>query len=179
MARPSSIDRLPAPIRDKVGALRQAGATIDEILDHLNRMDVEVSRSAMGRHVQKIDKIGEQLRASRAMAEALVRGMDEQDADSKLARLNIEMMHTIIQRIAMGEDGNMPALDPKEAQLLTRAITNLETAATISDERMRKLEAAWAKKAAALAETVATKHGLSDQGKAALKAEFLGLAERS
>lgn len=178
MARPSSIDRLPAPIRDKVGALRQAGATIDEILDHLNKLDVEVSRSAMGRHVQKIDKIGEQLRASRAMAEALVRGLDEQDADSKLARLNIEMMHTIIQRIAMGDDGNMPELDPKEAQLLSRAITNLETAATISDERMRKLRAEFARQAAALADSVAVKHGLSDQLKADMKAEFLGMAKK-
>ena len=65
MARPSSISRLPPEIREAIGALRQDGRTIDEILAKLRELApaAEVSRSALGRHVQVLDRIGEQLRA--------------------------------------------------------------------------------------------------------------------
>jgi len=59
MARPSSIERLPAELRELIGHLRERGRTIDEILAKLAELDVDVSRSALGRHVQHLDAAGD------------------------------------------------------------------------------------------------------------------------
>lgn len=48
VSRPSSVDRLPAEMRDAIGRLRDAGHTIDEIMAHLADMESMVSRSALG-----------------------------------------------------------------------------------------------------------------------------------
>ena len=70
MARNSSIDRLPAAIREKIGQLRQAGKTIDEILEKLKELDVDVSRSALGRHCKQLEEVSKSIRQSRIVAEA-------------------------------------------------------------------------------------------------------------
>ena len=66
--QPSSIDRLPEEIRAAIGKLRTQGRSIDEILAHLGTMDVEVSRSALGRHVKRLATLQERMRSSREMA---------------------------------------------------------------------------------------------------------------
>ena len=60
MARPSSIDQLPETVRAEIGRLRQNGRTIDEILAHLRKLDgiAPISRSALGRHLQHMEKLG-------------------------------------------------------------------------------------------------------------------------
>jgi hypothetical protein len=96
MPRPSTIDRLPGQVRELIGKLRQdRGLTIDEILDHLRQLDVEVSRSALGRHVKGLAKMGERLRRSRAMAEGLARQLGDAPGD-QVARVNIELLHSFI-----------------------------------------------------------------------------------
>ena len=64
---PSSIDKLPVEVRELIGRLREQGATIDDILAKLGELDVEVSRSALGRHVKGLAEVGEQGRHARSV----------------------------------------------------------------------------------------------------------------
>lgn len=130
MARPSTIDRLDPQLKELIGRLRERGATIDQILTKLRELDVDdVSRSALGRHVQKLDKIGERIRSQRALAEALVSRFGDQ-AETRIAQLNVELLHGALFRLASaeGEDGEPVVLDGKEAFFVASALKNLVAA---------------------------------------------------
>jgi hypothetical protein len=189
MARPSTIARLPGEIREAIGRLREQGRTLDEILAHLQGMEVTVSRSALGRHVQQMDKVGERLRRSRAISEALVRQLGDAP-ESQTARLNIEMMHSFLfDFLASAEEGtdegSEAALahvrDPKSVALMAEAVQRLTTASRQNVEFVARVEdraAAKAKAGAArAAEAVAREKGLSADTVRAIKASILGVAE--
>lgn len=187
MARPSKIDRLPPEIREAIGRLRDHGKTIDEILDHLRSMEIEVSRSALGRHVQAMEKVGERLRRSRAVSEALVRQLGDAP-ESKTARLNIEMMHSFVfDFLASAEEtegddsGKAKALlrDPKAVALFSEAVERLTKASRHNAdfvEQVEKRAAARAKtEAAKAAETAARESGLTGPTIEAIKRSILGV----
>ena len=189
MARPSTIARLPGEIREAIGRLREQGRTLDEILTHLQGMEVTVSRSALGRHVQQMDKVGERLRRSRAISEALVRQLGDAP-ESQTARLNIEMMHSFLFDFLASaeegaEEGSEAALahvrDPKSVALMAEAVQRLTTASRNNADYVARLEdraAAKAKAGAArAAEAVAREKGLSADTVRAIKASMLGVAE--
>jgi hypothetical protein len=189
MARPSTIARLPSEIREAIGRLRDQGRTLDEILTHLQGMEVTVSRSALGRHVQQMDKVGERLRRSRAISEALVRQLGDAP-ESQTARLNIEMMHSFLFDFLASaeegaEEGSEAALahvrDPKSVALMAEAVQRLTTASRNNADYVARLEdraAAKAKAGAArAAEAVAREKGLSADTVRAIKASILGVAE--
>ena len=188
MARPSTIARLPGEIREAIGRLRDQGRTLDEILTHLQGMEVTVSRSALGRHVQQMDKVGERLRRSRAISEALVRQLGDAP-ESQTARLNIEMMHSFLFDFLASaeegaEEGSEAALahvrDPKSVALMAEAVQRLTTASRNNADYVARLEdraAAKAKAGAArAAEAVAREKGLSADTVRAIKASILGVA---
>lgn len=189
MVRPSTIARLPGEIREAIGRLREQGRTLDEILTHLQGMEVTVSRSALGRHVQQMDKVGERLRRSRAISEALVRQLGDAP-ESQTARLNIEMMHSFLFDFLASaeegaEEGSEAALahvrDPKSVALMAEAVQRLTTASRQNVEFVARVEdraAAKAKAGAArAAEAVAREKGLSADTVRAIKASILGVAE--
>lgn len=139
MSRPSKIDRLPAEIREAIGRLRERGHTIDEILAHLQTLGVGgVSRSGLGRHVQEIDALGEQLRNSRAVADALVQRFGDAP-ENRQARLNIELMHALIMKLFIAGDGEPVQLDAEQAMLISTALRNLATASKSDAELAAKL----------------------------------------
>lgn len=150
MARPSKIDRMDPQLRETIAQLRQSGRTIDEILDHLKALGVaDLSRSGLGRHVQELDQLGEQIRSSRAVAESLVQRFGDAP-ENRQARLNIELMHSLIMRLfaatsSGGADGGeggggRPAiLDPKEVMFLASALKNLTGAAKDDADLVAKL----------------------------------------
>jgi len=180
MRRPSSIDKLPAAIRDAIGKLREdQGATIDEIVAHLATLDVTVSRSAVGRHVEKLAQVGERMRQSRAVAEGLVRQLGDAP-ESKAARLNIELAHTaIFDLMTKGIEGGDAIGDPQKAMFLTRALESLSKA-TLNDvaavEAIEKRAEERAKKAAAAAvDVVAKARGIQADTLAAIKAGIFGV----
>ncbi|MDD2867702.1 phage protein Gp27 family protein [Neomegalonema sp.] len=145
--RPSSVRRLPPELREMIAALRDQGRTIDEILAKLQEMDAGISRSALGRHVKQLASIGAELRRSREIAETLVRSYGEAP-ESRTARLNIELMHGLISKMLISEEGQVIALDPKEAMFAAAAMQKLAQAAKqdadreklIRQEFVRKLE---------------------------------------
>ncbi|MBR0681927.1 DUF3486 family protein [Roseomonas eburnea] len=187
MARPSSIDRLPAEIREAIGRLRDHGKTLDEILDHLRGLEIEVSRSALGRHVQAMEKVGERLRRSRAVSEALVRQLGDAP-ESKTARLNIEMMHSFVfDFLASAEEGEgdtgvaAQALmrNPLALKLFSESVERLTKASRHNAdfvEQVEKRAATRAKTEAAKAmDAVAKEKGLSADTLAAIKAGIFGV----
>ncbi|GAD26448.1 Mu-like prophage FluMu protein [Gluconobacter thailandicus F149-1 = NBRC 100600] len=145
MARPSSIDRMPDEIRERIGQLRDGGSTIDEILAALAELDgVEISRSALGRHIQNLDRLGVQMRRSRDVATALVGRLGTAEV-GRNAQLNIELMHTAILDLFMkAQDGDGTDLskggqafakrDPMGIQLVAKALDHLAKASKTDAE---------------------------------------------
>lgn len=152
--RPSTIDRLPEPVRELIGQLFRNGRTLDEILDKLRELDVDVSRSALGRHTQKLATIAERLRTSRAIAESLVSQFGD-EADNRLARVNLELMHSVVmQTLTHAEidettgEAKPVVFDPEQAMFLATALQRLATAEKTNDDRVTKAREMATKEAA-------------------------------
>lgn len=177
MGRKSTIQRLPAEVRELIGRLRERGRTIDEILAKLGELEVDVSRSALGRHVQRIDAIAGQLREQRAVAEAIVARLGDAP-ESRVARLNIELMHNVVMKLVVGEDGTPVSLDAKEAMFVASSLQKLAAASKTDVDRELKIRQETAKKAAAAVEAVAKSEGLSEATVESFRRQILGVAER-
>lgn len=176
--KPSSIDRLLPSLQELIGRLRREGRSIDEIRAKLMELDVDISRSALGRHVKSLADVQRRMRDSREIANALVNQFGDQP-DSKLAQANIELMHSVVMQtlthVEEDEDGNPKALilDPKEAMFLASALSSLSSASKSTDDRLEKAEKRAAAKAtaeaAAKAVTAARAAGVSKEGIAAIR----------
>jgi DNA-binding transcriptional ArsR family regulator len=180
--QPSSIDRQPPEIRELIGALRKQGRTIDEIMQKLGELSVDVSRSAVGRHVKGLAEVGERMRRSRDMAEALVARFGD-EPDNRVARLNFELMHGLVFETLTaaagseeGEDGEPVTLGPQQVKFLTEALKNLASAQKADSERTMKVRAEMAREAAQAVDKVAKREGLSRPTIDMIKAEILGIA---
>ena len=180
MARTNSIKRLPAEIRELIGRLRGNGRTLDEIREKLAELDVDLPRSTLGRHIKQLDVIGEEIRRSRAISEALVAKLGD-EPESRTARLNIELMQSMVMKLLVGEDGEAVALTGKEAMFISSSLQKLASAAKTAAESEIKIRKAVAEhllgkvvEAVAKAEE-AGEPGLSSERLAQLKKEFLGI----
>lgn len=179
MPRPSSISRLPDEVRSKIAVLRDQGRTLDEILNHLDMLNVEVSRSALGRHLKKQAQVAEMIRRSRHMAEAVARQFGDQET-SKVARTNIELMHSLMMKLMIGEEEDKEVvLDAKDAMFVATALEKLSKASKLDIDRELKVREEAKKEAmaqaAAIVETTAKEKGLSAGMVEELKAKFLGV----
>lgn len=186
MARPSRIDRMDPEIREIIGRLRQHGKTIDEILDHLRTMEIDVSRSALGRHVQSMEKVGERMRRSRAIADALARQIGD-TSESKLTSLNIELLHGFVfDFLASAEDDSAEGAgakamlrEPMAMKLFSEAVERLTKASRHNADfvdQVEKRAAARAKTEAAKAvDAIAKEKGISADTLAAIKAGIFGV----
>jgi predicted nucleic acid-binding protein len=183
--RPSTIDRLPPEVRERIGFLRDAGRTIDEILAVLNSLVVDddvPSRSALGRHLKKQDQVMARIRQSRQLAEAMAKNFgDKQTSD--VTRMNLELLQDIILRVTMASDdeGDAKIVDPKDIMFLATALEKAAKAGkTDFDQQLiaaRETERRQAtQKAAENAATAAKKQGLSPETVNAIKASILGVA---
>ena len=180
--RPSSIDILPDEVKAAIGKLRLQGRTIDDILDHLKLMDVDVSRSALGRHVQKLAAIGERMKLSRDMATALVDRFGE-EPDNRLARLNIEMMHSLVLDVMTAQTINEETgetspvqLDAEQVMFLSRSLQALAGAQKTDADRTFRMRQEMAKEAAKAVDKVVKDKGLSAETVAEIRSAVLGIA---
>jgi len=190
MPRPSSVDQLPEEVRVQIGQLRGMGWTIDQILEHLRGLlDRAPSRSALGRHIQGLDVLGERMRRSRQVAEALVRELGDAP-ESRAARLNIELLHGAVMDLFMkGGEGEAvdadgkAALDgnPEGVMMLAKALDHLSRASKTNIDFVAAAEkraAERAKKEAAIAvEAVAKERGISGATLEAIKAGIFGVKQ--
>lgn len=178
MGRKSTIERLPKEIRERIGELRRQGRTLDEILAKLRELDVTVSRASLGRWTKRIDAVGEEMRRSRQMAEVLADRFGG-ESHGQLARINLEIAHSLLMRLMVSEDGDMIQLDPKEAMFLSSALKNVVGAAKTDTDRETKVRAEIAAQAAEVAEETAAelkRRGISAEGAEAIRAKILGVA---
>lgn len=179
MARPSSITRLPEEVRSKIAVLRNQGRTLDEILAHLEELDVDVSRSALGRHLKKQREVTEKIQRSRQMAEAIARNFGDKET-SQVARTNIELLHSMTMQLMIGgEEGEEVKLDSKDAMFLATTIEKLAKASkTDFDRELKVREEATKeamKKASEIVDVAGKEKGLSAEVINELKSKFLGV----
>lgn len=180
MARPSTIDRLPSELRELIGQLRHDGRTIDEILSKLSELSADVSRSALGRHVKQLDAIGEEIRRSRTVAEAMVQRFGDAP-ESKTARLNIELMHSLMLKLMVNEEGGTVTLDAQSAMFAATALQKLaqasksdvDTEVQIRTKLVKSLDKELGKAEAEA--RAAGEKGLPAERIAQLRREFLGV----
>lgn len=187
MPRLAKIDRMPREIREEIGRLREAGRTLDEILAALRALEAPgISRSGLGRYVQKLDRMGERLRRSRQMAEALARQLGDQPGD-QVARLNMEALHSFLADalLAADEDGEQgdaaraAIQSPMGAKLFAEALERLSKAQRLNQDFVERLERQAAERArreaGAALEKAARAQGLSNATIERIKADLFGV----
>lgn len=179
MPKRSSVSRLPDEIRQKISHLRDQGRTLDEIMNALEALDVDVSRSSLGRYVKKQAQVADQIRRSRELSEAIGRQFGD-DKTSRVARTNIELLHTLMMKLMIGgEDETEVVLDAKDAMFAATALEKLSKASKLDvEERLKVKEEARKEAMTAAAEIVdktGKEKGLSAETIQELKSKFLGV----
>ncbi|KAB8123988.1 DUF3486 family protein [Komagataeibacter medellinensis] len=147
MVRPSSIERQDEAIREEIARLRGAGHSLDEILSALRELDVhDVSRSALGRHIKKMDEVTKKMRHARNIAEAMVRKMGDAGA-SQFARANVELLHSVILDLHLADEGmankdGVAALkgNPRGIEALAKALDHLTKASKTDADFVAQIE---------------------------------------
>ena len=183
MARKSSINSLPKPIRKQVDLWIVDGkVTIDQLYKYLQSqgLDAVPSRSAVGRYVADITKTTAALRESREIATAIMQELGPQIAEGEQGRALVQMMRTLIFRFLKPQIDNPEAqIDPKEVVNLTRALKDLSQAMRFEqdfEQRVRDeaIKAAREEAAVTVGKTGHEK-GLSREMIATLQEQILGV----
>lgn len=140
MARIKKVNRLPAAVRETIGRLRNEGRTLDEILAKLKELHAPIARTTLYRHLADLDAISADIRRSRAVADAIVARYGDAP-ESKVARLNVELLHGAILKTMSGQDGVPRSFEPSELQALATALQRGQAAEKATAElalRLRK-----------------------------------------
>jgi len=186
-SQPSTIDRLPEETQELIAKLRRNGRTISEIHDHLKGLDVEVSRSAIGRHVRTLAEIGEEMRRAGEMARFVVDEFGE-ETDERVGRANIAILQGAIMSLLTERDideetGAPVRLDAAEAKSISLSLQRLISSQRIDAERQLKLRAEAKREAqeeaARAVDQVGKEQGLSQASVDAVKARILGLSAQA
>ena len=176
MARRSAIGKLPNKVRDKVHRLIRDGVTIDAIVENLDGLGAEVSRSAVGRYKQKYEERLKHYREALEVAAVWVRKLGE-EPQGDVGLLLAEMLKTVaFQTLANMTDDEAEKADPKAIMMLAKSIKDLEGAAKISAERELKVRKAVAAEAANKAAEVGKKAGLTAETIETFRRQILGIA---
>lgn len=176
---PSTIDKLPPETRELIGRLRvEKGCTIDQIHAKLLELDVEVSRSALGRHVRTLAQVSEKMRRSRDITESLSRMGNR--ADNKMLRGTIELLNSILLDVSLaeeeGEDGSFQpvAFNPAQVKALAQTVESLARAEKIDADRELKLRLQEREEAAKKAVNAAKSRGITGDTVEAIRRAVLG-----
>lgn len=139
----STIKRLPHDLRAAIEEQLAHGRTLTEVTAHVRGMGADISRSAIGRHKQQLDKILERSRRSREIAEVLARTVGK-NGSADLVRGGVELLHGVLVAAtetadggegAAGKDGEGGSV--KNAMMLAIAFEKLSRAAKTGAELER------------------------------------------
>ena len=169
----SSITKLPAEILTAIEAQLHAGATYQELADHLGQLGHPVSRSAVGRWGQATLARQARLEASADLARLL----SERLGDGELEHAATLLALDLVVGTLMDHEG----IEPTELNLphvtnLMTALSKVSTAALAREKWRVDVE----RRAAEAAEAVAGKAregGLSDETVEFIKRRILGVTE--
>ena len=142
VARKSSIDQLPEPIRVAVDEeLARGRLTLDQVLEKLEKAfgDTELpSRSALGRRKQRLDKIVAKHRQTNEIMKVFVKQFGS--GNSQMARGIIEMLrmsvHEVAEQLSADEEPNVGALSA--LALAMKRLASAEEVTVKVEERLRE-----------------------------------------
>lgn len=180
MARRSTIDKLPEEVRRWLErALSESGFSgYQELEDLLKDKGFTISKSAIHRYGQKIERRFAAIRAATEAARMLTEGAaDDRDARSEavIALIQTEIFENIV-KLQEADEGEV---DPGErVALLSKVAKNVATLsrASVNLKRFQVEVRARAETAASNAEKIARKGGLSAEAVQALRREIMGIA---
>jgi len=134
------MDTRPPAILAQVNFMVAEGEwTIDDIVAYLADAQQPRSRSAVGRHAQKVEKAARRLRESRQITEAVVAEMGDAAVAGKQGRLLVEITRTLVfDMLDKFEDG---AMDPQSVAFLGKGLKDLAAAARHDQEFESKIRA--------------------------------------
>jgi hypothetical protein len=176
MGTKSTIRRLPDELRKEIDRLLADGRhTIRDVTAHLQSMGAAVSKSAVHRYSQDFERVAQDIRLAREMANAIGRELEAvPDGDS--GRLVIESLQALLLRARM-QISNADELDVDDFAKLSRAAKDLAAALKSNVDTELSIRKRVAAEAAEAAETVATEQGLSGTTVEAIKARILGIVK--
>ncbi|MDH4229977.1 MAG: DUF3486 family protein [Nitrospirota bacterium] len=189
MGSKSTIAKLAPEIRAEVQRLLHDGATIAQVVAHLQGLDVTVSKSSVGRFAQDFRAVGARIREAREIAGTWVTQLGAAP-DSDVGRLLAEMLRTVAFQQLMGMSGGETGGDiappkPGDLALLARAIKDLSTADKTSADREIKIRAQMAAQVAASATQAAEAvdqavraAGITGKTAEAIRALILGITPK-
>lgn len=127
MGRKSSIERLPKPVRDRIGAMiRENRLTLDEIVDQLREEFGDApSRSTLHRHKQHAEAAMAKQREMEAISQVWVREIKD-EPDGKMGRMIIELLRTVAMQSALNAQSK-DDVDPRHLAHLARAFNLIES----------------------------------------------------
>lgn len=182
--RVSKVDRLPEEIKTQLNILlREGRETQQAILQEINRMVEEaglsdedkLSRNGLSRYSQTFHKGMERYRHAQQLTQQWVQQFGEMP-QTDIARSLIEIGKSQIFDIQMAAIEADKPLDPKTLNHLALAIKRLQEAQTGSVKLEKEIRRQAMEDAAAAAETVAKKVGMTKDGVQQIKNEILGIA---
>lgn len=183
MTRKSSITQLDPAIREELDKLlREDRFTIREVVQHLQTLGADVSRSAVGRYHKQFDQIGKRMRESREIAAVWAQKIGN-EPQGDIGRVVMEMLRTLAFDVTLEltkddeKTGEAKALlDPGAIGALALAMQRLESATKTSFERELKARKAALEDAAKVVEKIAAKGGMTAKTREEIKNGILGIA---
>jgi len=178
MAPRSSIEQDPR-IKEAADEAIRSGATVDQILEALQGIGADVSRSAVGRYTFKVRSTMAKLREAREVAKVWADKFgDEPDGD--VAQLVGQVLHAVAfqqaSHMAEAEAGQDDAPGPREVMFLAGALKDLASAGKINADRILKIRKETVQKAAAEVDKIAKVSGLTAEAAAQIRQKILGVA---
>lgn len=176
-SRPSSITQLDPKIKEAVDtAVREGRTSIDQLVELINSLGGEASRSAVGRYVKTANERMEEYRQAQQMASVW---MDKIGAEPKgdVSRMLLEML----RMVAFKSISETESASPEDLMFLSNAIKGFaQTDKLVIDKEfaIRKLIAAKAEKAADAITKEARKIGASEETIQTWRNKVLGVAAK-
>lgn len=178
MGRKSSIKRLPRPVQKAINREIEADRlTLDEIIDLIREEfgeDHAPSRSSLHRYKLNMEEQMQAVRESREIADVWAEKLG-QEPDSDIGKVVLEILRTLSYRTSADLLQQGKGVDPKQLAQLSRAMTYIENAGRLSQQRERELLEAARAEAADKAAAIATKGGMSQEMVTELRKQLLGI----
>ena len=173
----SSVDRLPATLREAVDAAIADGATIDEITSRIRAGGEDCSRSAVGRYTKNMrDLIRQQQETDRTVKAWIEELGARPEGDAGL--FLIETLRTMVVATMAALNGRDEPASLEELGRLSLILKRIEGTDKLRKDRERAAEKAKAEKAAEKAKSAPggaeRKGGLSAETVAAIHEAVLG-----
>lgn len=180
MPRKSSIDILPSALRDAINRkLVDANWTIAQVVELIEAAGHDVSKSAVGRHKQKIEKLSERMKRSRETAEVLAREIGPDSLETKQGQVLVQLLQSVtFDHIASMDDEDAEGLTAKDLRSLAAAIKDTAQAGAINQARELKIREEVAKSAADAAGKVIKARGLTADLAEEVTRSILGVTEK-